>query len=118
MKTVIILGTALAGTLSLAACNKAAEAPAKPAPANAMASMDMSAAVKTGNGSGKVTALDKAGGKITIAHGAIPAVGWPAMTMGFKIDPRQLDGISVGDQVDFTLSLTGNDGTVTAIAKR
>ena len=118
MKTVIILGTALAGTLSLAACNKAAEAPAKPAAANAMASMDMSAPVKTGNGSGKVTALDKASGKITIEHGAIPAVGWPAMTMGFKADPKLLDGVAVGDQVDFTLSLKGSDGTVTAISRK
>jgi Cu(I)/Ag(I) efflux system protein CusF len=114
MKTIIILATALA----LTACNKAADAPAKPAASNDMASMDMSAAVKTGSGSGKITALDNAGGNITIDHGPIPAVGWSAMTMGFKADPKILEGVAVGDQVDFDLSLRGNNGTVTAITKR
>ena len=83
-----------------------------------MASMDMSAASKTGSSSGKVTELDKAGGKITIEHGPIPAVGWPEMTMGFKADPKLISDLAVGDQVEFTLSLKGNDGTVTAIAKQ
>ena len=118
MKTIAILTTALAGSLALAACNKAADAPAKPAASTDKTSIDMSAATKTGSGSGKVTELNKAGGKITIEHGPIPAVGWPAMTMGFKADPKILSGVSVGDQVDFTLSLKGNDGTVTAIAKQ
>ena len=114
MKTIIIFAAALA----LTACNKAADAPAKPAASNDMASMDMSAAAKTGTGSGKITELDKAGGKITIAHGPIPAVGWPEMTMGFKADPKMLESVAVGDQVNFTLSLKGNDGTVTALKKR
>ena len=118
MKKVAILTTALAGSLALTACNKAADAPAKPAASTDMASMDMSAATKTGSGSGKITELDKAGGKVTIDHGPIPAVGWPAMTMGFKADPKMLDGVAVGDQVDFTLSLKGNDGTVTRIIKK
>jgi Cu/Ag efflux protein CusF len=114
MKTIAILTAALA----LTACNKAADAPAKPAVTNDMAGMDMSAAVKTGSGSGKITELDKAGGKVTIDHGPIAAVGWPAMTMGFKADPKLLEGVAVGDQVDFTLSLKGNDGTVTALTRK
>ena len=118
MKTIIILTTALAGSLALTACNKTADAPKKPAASNDMASMNMSAAAKTGSGSGKIIELDKAGGKITIEHGPIPAVGWPEMTMGFKADPKMISDLAVGDQVDFTLSLKGNHGTVTAIAKQ
>ena len=118
MKTITILTTALAGSLALTTCNKAANAPKKPTASNDMASMDMTATSKTANGSGKVTELDKAGGKITIEHGPIPAVGWPEMTMGFKADPKMISDLAVGDQVDFTLSLKGNDGTVTAIAKQ
>ena len=114
MKTIAVL----AAVLALAACNKAAETPAKPAAADDLASVDMSTAVKTGSGSGKITALDKAGGKITIDHAPIPAVGWPAMTMGFKVDPKLLEGVAVGDQVDFTLSLEGNDGTVTTLTRK
>ena len=118
MKTITIITTALAGSLALTACNKAADAPAKPAASNDMASMDMSAATKTGSGSGKITELDKAGGRVTIDHGPIPEVGWPAMTMGFKADPKMLDGFAVGDQVDFSLSFKGNEGMVTAISKQ
>ena len=118
MRTITILTTALAGSLALAACNKAADAPAKPAAATDMTNMDISAATKTGSGSGKITELDKAGGRVTIDHGPIPEVGWPAMTMGFKADPKMLDGFAVGDQVDFTLSFKGNEGMVTAISKQ
>jgi Cu(I)/Ag(I) efflux system protein CusF len=114
MKRMIIIALALA----LTACNKATDTAPKPAASNEMTSMDMSAAVKTGSASGKITALDKAGGTITIDHGPIPAVGWSAMTMGFKADPKILESVAVGDQVNFTLSLKGNDGTVTAIKKR
>ena len=117
MKTITILTTALAGSLALTACNKAADAPAKPAASTDMASIDMSVATKTGSGSGKITELDKAGGKITIEHGPIPAVGWPEMTMGFKADPKMISDLAVGDQVDFTMSLKGNDVTVMAITK-
>ena len=114
MKAIIVVASALA----LTACNKAADTPAKPAAPDDMAGMEMNAAIKTGNGSGKITQLDAAGGKITIAHGPIPAVGWPAMTMGFKVDPKLLEGLIVGDQVDFTLSLKGNDGTVIHVIKK
>ena len=118
MNTTIILVTALAGSLVLSACNKAANAPTKPAASTDMAGMDMSATIKAAKGSGKVTELDATGGKVTIDHGPILAVGWPAMTMGFQADPQMLEGVAVGDQVDFTLSLKGNDATVTAIAKQ
>ncbi|MEO7247506.1 MAG: copper-binding protein [Novosphingobium sp.] len=115
MKTITILATALA----LTACNKAADVPAKPVASTDMPSMDMSAAaVKTGHGSGKITALDKAGGKITITHGPIAGVGWPAMTMEFKANAKELEAITVGDQVDFDLTLKGSEATVTAIKKR
>jgi Cu(I)/Ag(I) efflux system protein CusF len=114
VKTIAILTAALA----LTACNKATDVPAQQPTAGAMASMDMSSGTKTGKGSGKVTALDAASGKVTIAHGPIPGVGWPAMTMGFNADPKLLEGIAVGDQVDFDLNLKGNDGTVTALKKR
>jgi len=116
VKKSMILMAAL--PLMLAACNKAAETPAKPAASNDMAGMDMTGAAKTGTGSGKITALDKAGGTVTIDHGPIPAVGWPAMTMGFRADPKLLEGVAVGDSVDFTLKLEGNQSTLTALARK
>jgi Cu/Ag efflux protein CusF len=110
--------TIFAAALALSACNKVAETPTEPAASNDMAGMEMSAAVKTASSTGKITEIDKAGGKVTIAHGPIPAVGWPAMTMGFKAAPKLLEGVGTGDQVDFTISLKGNDGTVTALTRK
>ncbi|KAK0348055.1 hypothetical protein LTR94_038732, partial [Friedmanniomyces endolithicus] len=51
---------------------------------------------------GKVTAVDA--GSVTIAHEAIPAIKWPAMTMTFKADPKLLSGIAAGDKVAFDLT--------------
>lgn len=39
---------------------------------------------------------------ITLSHEAVPAIGWPAMTMTFKLDPPTLaKGLKVGDHVAF-----------------
>ena len=53
--------------------------------------------------SGEVKAIDMENHKITIAHDAITAVNWPAMTMRFTITPQtHLGDIHVGDKVAFT----------------
>jgi Cu/Ag efflux protein CusF len=78
----------------------------------------MPADSKMGKGSGTVTAVDAASGKITLDHGAIPAVGWPAMKMGFSAKPDTLKGVAVGDKVDFDVTVTGSAGEVTAIKKQ
>lgn len=117
MKTLAMIAILAALPLGLAGCNSKPEAPKAEAP-DAMANMAMPAAAKTGTGSGTVTAVDAAAGKVTLDHGAIPAVGWPAMTMGFSAKPALLDGIKVGDKVDFELTVTANAGEVTAIRKQ
>jgi len=49
---------------------------------------------------GRVEALT--GDQITFSHDAVPALGWPAMTMTFKLDPPSLaKGVKVGDRVVF-----------------
>ena len=51
---------------------------------------------------GEVLVLDKAAGKVELKHEAVPELGWPGMTMFFPVaDKSQLDGLKVGDQVDF-----------------
>ncbi|KQZ21637.1 copper-binding protein [Caulobacter sp. Root1472] len=129
MKTLSLTLAALLATTSLAACGRKTEVPAAPAaPASAaapapaaggdMAGMDMAPADKMAKGVGVVTAIDKAAGTITLDHEAIPEAGWPAMTMGFKIAPALLDGVTVGDKVVFDLKLHDGSGEVTAIAKQ
>jgi len=54
--------------------------------------------------SGTVQAIDLASGTVEIEHGAIPSLGWPAMTMEFKAkDKALLAGIRRGQAVDFEL---------------
>ena len=81
-----------------------------------MAGMNMPAAAKTGKGTGTVVAIDTKVGTVTIQHEAIPAVGWPAMTMAFKANPPALLGtVKVGEKVAFDVKVTGMKGEVTAI---
>lgn len=67
-------------------------------------------------GVGIVRAIDPARGSITLQHQAIAAIGWPAMTMDFKVaSPALLKTARVGDTVRFSLHPDGMDSTVTAI---
>ena len=123
MKKAMILAAMLALPLGLSGCDKKPEAPKVEAPGvtastQVMPNMEMPIGSKMGKSTGTVTAIDAATGKITLDHGAIPAVGWPAMKMGFSAKPAILKGIAVGDSVDFDVTVTGNAGEVTHIKKQ
>ena len=63
-----------------------------------------------------VKTIDTANGTITLQHEAIAAIGWPAMTMSFKVaSPGLLKAAKVGDKVKFTLRRAGMASTVTSI---
>lgn len=64
---------------------------------------DNAASGVSSTGTGTITALDPASGKITLAHEPIPELGWPAMTMGFSLKRGLALGLSVGDHVRFEL---------------
>jgi Cu(I)/Ag(I) efflux system protein CusF len=71
---------------------------------------------KTGKGVGVITALDPHAAKLTIEHGAIPAVGWPAMTMTFAATPPSLlTNLHVGQKVGFDVRIQGMAAQVTAV---
>jgi Cu(I)/Ag(I) efflux system periplasmic protein CusF len=59
---------------------------------------------KTVKASGVVTGVDAKGGKITLHHGPIPELKWPAMTMGFKASADVLKTAKVGQKVTFQLN--------------
>lgn len=54
---------------------------------------------------------------VTIAHGAVPAVQWPAMTMAFSATAEQLAGLSAGDQVVFEFRSEGAKASIVSIKK-
>jgi Cu/Ag efflux protein CusF len=80
--------------------------------------MPMPPGAKIAKGTGMVTAVDAAGGTITLDHGPIPEANWPAMTMTFKAAPGIAQSVKAGDKVAFDLKLEGGSGEVTAIRKR
>lgn len=68
------------------------------------------AAARAANAEGIVQSADLQRGRVTIAHGAIPALNWPAMTMTFAVrDRTMLRGLRRGDRVAFTV-LTAPQG--------
>jgi Cu/Ag efflux protein CusF len=89
--------------------------------ATPMANMPMpasSGAATTATGEGTVTAIDETGGTVTIDHGAIPAVGWPSMTMTFTADKSLRQKVAKGDRVRFEFRTTESGGELTAINKK
>lgn len=73
------------------------------------------AMAKIASATGTVEAVDEATGKITIAHGPVDALQWPAMTMAFKATPEQAASVQPGQQVEFEFASHGMDATITRI---
>ena len=62
---------------------------------------------------GTVRKIDKAGGKLTVAHGPLPN-GMPAMTMAFRVkEAAWLDQLREGQAIRFAVESI--DGTLTII---
>ena len=79
-------------------------------------SMPAAPAAKHGQGSGVIKAIDPGAGTLTVQHGPIPAVGWPAMTMTFKAKPPTLlKGLKVGQSISFDCTVRGAAAEVTAV---
>jgi len=59
---------------------------------------------QSAEGEGVVRNIDARANTVTIAHGPIAALGWPAMTMAFRVHSAEmLSGVSVGQRVHFVL---------------
>lgn len=67
-------------------------------------------AEKMPKGRGKVVNVDAESGKVTLDHEPIKELGWPSMTMGFKVkDSKQLSNLKAGDKVEFDLKAEASD---------
>lgn len=122
MKTSLTFAV-LAAAAGLGACGQPADkAEAPPSQAasagDAMAGMEQPkapAAGQNGRGTGVVTAIDAAAGTVTLEHGPIPEVGWPAMTMAFKASPEVIASATVGDRVEFDIAVNGAASRITTL---
>jgi len=71
----------------------------------------------TASGTATITAVNAARRKVTLDHGPIDEIKWPAMKMEFPTAPSvELSKVKVGDKVHFTLSGSGSSYTVQSIS--
>ena len=71
---------------------------------------------KTHKGTGTVKKVDSAGSKVTIAHGPIPSMKWPAMNMTFTVKDKALLGkFSQDKKVEFEFVEQGSDYVITSV---
>lgn len=65
---------------------------------------------------GVVKKVDMTHGRVTLAHGAVKDLGWPAMTMTFGVkDKTLLDKVAVGSKVHVEFKKEGEDYFVTSV---
>ena len=65
---------------------------------------------------GVVKKVDAKAGVVTIAHGPVKTMNWPAMTMGFKVrDKMLIDRLADGKNVEIEFVQEGKDYVVTTV---
>jgi len=111
----LLIGS-LVAALSLSATSALAQQ-------NTMQGMDnMSAKAETSEqqsvhaAKGKVVNVDVSGRAVTLAHGPVKSLDWPAMTMRFSVKDESLfDKLVAGDTVEFEFIQTDKGYVVTAV---
>jgi Cu(I)/Ag(I) efflux system periplasmic protein CusF len=127
------LMTLLAAPLALAACGSGDDAEMMDDTAMAdgqmaggqmpmddgnMPMMGSDGAMQSASAEGTVTAIDADEETITIDHGAVPAIKWPAMTMAFEADEQLRNDVAVGDKVSFEFATGESGSSITSITKK
>ncbi len=114
MKSILWLGLVGVIGMGMAAIGHAAPpaaAPAQIAAADAPSASTVAAA-------GVVQQVKRDEGKVKINHEPIPALGWPQMSMYFRVkDKSVLDGIAAGDKVRFELEKGATGMVITRMEK-
>ncbi len=77
---------------------------------------DKKSEAQSHKGVGTVKKVDPAAGKVTIAHGPIPTMKWPAMSMTFTVkDKRMLGKFSQDKKVEFEFVEQGSNYVITSV---
>lgn len=92
-----------------------AVAPEKPKPAGEKSAATAGSAVRA---KGKVVQIDKVNAKVKITHEPIEQIGWPKMTMFFKVkEPALLDQIKEGSDTQFMLEKVDSGYVISGFGK-
>lgn len=69
-------------------------------------------------GTGVVQGIDKANGKVKLTHDPIAALGWPRMTIFFRLkDSALAEKVKEGDAVDFSLDKSTSGYVISGLEK-
>ena len=99
---------ALSIALALAAAAAHAQGGSQPAAHEPAACCETSAKAKAYQATGVIKKTDAAKSSVTVAHGPVKDLNWPAMTMAFKvIDKALLDKLAVDRKVEFSFAQDG-----------
>jgi Cu(I)/Ag(I) efflux system protein CusF len=72
--------------------------------------------VITHKATGVVKAVDSSKGTVTLAHGPVESLSWPAMTMSFVVKDKTLfDNLTVGKKVKVKFIKQDTDYIVTSV---
>lgn len=65
---------------------------------------------------GVVKSVDRQNGKVTLAHGPVASLHWPAMTMAFAVRDRAMfDRLAPNQNVQFEFVQQGKDYVITRV---
>lgn len=68
------------------------------------------------SGKGTVVSTDVGKGTVKLKHEPMPELGWPMMTMQFKVeDQASLKNLNKGERVEFILKAVGDDYVIAHI---
>lgn len=72
--------------------------------------MNKAQQTKKASGKGTVVSTDAGKGTVKLKHEPMPELGWPMMTMQFKVeDQASLKNLNKGERVEFVLEAVGDD---------
>jgi len=85
-----------------------------------MKGMDNGMKKQVNTGAGEIKSIDMQQHKITIAHGPIASINWPAMNMTFVFTPvaDSVKTLKAGEKVDFSFVQQGNDYVLQSISAK
>lgn len=119
----IYTAATLFASLALASCGESGEGNTQAvAPDSALQSGTNGAAQtaqpsgEVHSGNGDITELSN--DSVTISHGPVESIGWPAMTMTFRApSPDIVQGLNIGDPVGFQFQKAGEQYVLTSITR-
>ena len=118
IRTISLLAVAM---LAIAACSESDTAAEENASANQTTSVASVSTTAEDDGqvhSAEGDVTEVSGELVSISHGPVAAIGWPAMTMRFRAaSPQLLQGVAPGDRVSFEFRKSGSEYVLTSLRK-